>query len=160
MTTELTVEERFLAKAVVAENGCWLWTATLINSGYGRFWYQGKLELAHRVAYTLFVGDIPAGLTIDHTCHTKRCDGGVICEHRRCVNPEHLEPATQQTNLLRGRTIPAANAAKTHCLRGHEFTPDNTVVYKNKLGQPFRYCLACEQERYQQQRRRVHVRVA
>ena len=155
MSTELTdetAEARFLAKAEVAPNGCWLWTATLINSGYGRFWFNGKTELAHRVAYELFVGEIPAGLTIDHTCHTRECNGGVICEHRRCVNPDHLEPVTQRINLLRGNTIIAANAAKTHCLRGHEFTVSNTVWYKDRLGRPFRYCLRCERQRYIQRR--------
>jgi hypothetical protein len=104
------------------------------------------------------VGDIPTGLTIDHTCHTKDCDEGVICSHRRCVNPDHLEPVTHQVNLLRGRGIPAINAAKTHCIRGHEYTPDNTAVYLNERGTPYRACRQCERERQREPHVVIHIR--
>lgn len=39
-----------------------------------------------------------------------------------------LEPVTQRENLLRGETITARNAAKTHCPRGHAYTAENTYV--------------------------------
>ena len=128
MSTTLTAEERFLAKAVVARNGCWLWIGAVDpETGYAKFWFEGKAVLAHRLVYELYVGEIPDGMTIDHQCHTQACTGGVLCDHRRCVNPDHLKVATVRVNLLRGKTIVAANAVKTHCLRGHEFTSDNTV---------------------------------
>ena len=35
------------------------------------------------------------------------------------------EHVSNQTNILRGVGPTAMNAAKTHCVNGHELTPDN-----------------------------------
>ena len=164
MSPTLPLEDRFAAKYQVMPNGCWLWTATLINSGYGRLWVEGRTELAHRVAYELYVGDIPDGMTIDHRCHNEDddCPGGIDCLHRRCVNPDHLQVVTKQVNLLNGKTIVAANAVKTHCIRGHEYTPENTRIY-TRLGREFRHCRECDRERSVERRereeRKVRIRV-
>ena len=121
-------DERFDAKWMPEPNtGCWLWTAATQGNGYGKFTVEGKQVYAHRHAFERWVGPIPTGLTIDH-----------LCRVRNCVNPDHLEPVTHRENLLRGETINAANAAKTHCVRGHEFTPGNTYVYRDG-----RYCRTC-----------------
>lgn len=111
---------------------CWLWTGKKQTDGYGqytptmdgirRFWS------AHRVAYELMVGPIPNGLQVDH-----------LCRVRLCVNPDHLEAVTQTENVLRGVSFAAVNADKTHCSRGHEFTPENT--YRRPSGN--RDCRAC-----------------
>jgi hypothetical protein len=85
------------------------------RTGYGKFWRDGKTVSAHRVAYELFVGPIPAGMQIDH-----------LCRNRLCVRPEHLQLATVRENLLRGNTHAAANAAKTHCPAGHPYDEQNT----------------------------------
>lgn len=63
------------------ETGCWLWTGKPDEKGYGRFLTNHR---AHRVAYVIFNGEIPAGLVVSQTC-------GI----RLCVNPEHLEAAVQ-----------------------------------------------------------------
>jgi len=42
---------------------------------------------AHRVSYLLYVGAIPDGMLVDHTCH-----------ERSCVNPGHLRLATPKQN--------------------------------------------------------------
>jgi hypothetical protein len=60
------------------------------------------------------------------------------CVNRHCVNPAHLEPVTNRTNLLRGTGFAATNAQKTHCIHGHEFTPENTK--HEKLGRKCRTC--------------------
>jgi len=74
---------------------------------------RGKPKLlAHRWIYEQVVGPIPAGLDLDH-----------LCRNRWCVNPEHQEPVTRRENLLRGDTVTARNAAKTHCSRGHLLPP-------------------------------------
>lgn len=121
--------ERFLAKVVKAQNGCWLWGGAIQSRGYGSFGFgrRGRSVLAHRFAYETFVGPIPEDLQIDHACHSRddKCPGGK-CAHRLCVNPAHLELVTQLVNC--GRSAPAR---KTHCINGHEYTDANTIWKRN-----------------------------
>lgn len=138
--------ERFMNRVAIQSSGCWHWTGSLTTDGYGRVYVpaDGAKWFAHRLAYVLLVGPIPDGLTIDHMCHNAdvSCAGGDTCLHRRCVNPEHLEPATILENALRGRGSPIfhRNAAKTHCKYGHEFTPENTY---RRPGSTRRECRKC-----------------
>ena len=106
---------------------CWIWTAALDQDGYGKCRRDG-VKRAHRVAYEELVGPIPAGLHLDH-----------LCRVRECVNPEHLQPVTNLLNLMRGQTFAAINAAKTHCPKGHEYTPENTQRKANGS----RICRTC-----------------
>ncbi len=120
--------ERFLQYAVRVENSeCWAWSGFVAPNGYAQLGQRG----AHRVAYELLVGPIPHGLQIDH-----------LCRNRGCVNPQHMEPVTIKTNVLRGIGITAVHAKQTHCKHGHEFTPENTR-YDAKGS---RCCRACARE--------------
>jgi hypothetical protein len=111
-------EERYWSKVDLSAgpDECWPWTGYRNPAGYGDFWSikNGKdVSLrAHRVSYELLVGPIPEGLVIDH-----------LCRVRHCVNPSHLEPVTVRENTLRGDTP----AKRTHCIHGHEFTPENII---------------------------------
>jgi hypothetical protein len=101
---------------------CWLWTGgTTPNGAYGVWHRRANRKiltlLPHRTAYELMVGGISAGYTIDHKCR-----------NTLCVNPAHLEPVPHIVNLLRGNTVNAVNAAKTHCKHGHAFTVENTYI--------------------------------
>lgn len=128
----MSLSERFWAK-VDRTADCWLWTASCQPSGYGQFRVPGGTLLAHRVAYELAVGPIPAGLHLDH-----------LCRVRRCVNPAHLEPVTNQENARRGDSPQTVNANKTHCRHGHAYDAGNTYVRPDGRG---RGCLACRRSR-------------
>ena len=122
-------EERFWAKVDRRdEDECWPWTG-YVTAGYGRFYpTRRKGVKAHRYAYELLIGPIPAGLHLDH-----------LCRNKLCMNPQHLEPVTLVENVMRGEGVTVQNAQKTHCLRGHEFTPENTRI----TPQGWRQCKVC-----------------
>ena len=97
------VEERFF-RHVNKTDTCWLWTGYIDpTTRYGKYRVclrqKSKTYYSHRLAYELFKGVIPVGLQIDH-----------LCRNRACVNPDHLEPVTQQVNILRGDSPPARQA--------------------------------------------------
>lgn len=118
-------------------DACWLWLGYLFVNGYGRFWFAGKHVRAHRWAYEAENGPIPDGLVLDH-----------LCRIRACVNPRHLEAVTLRTNILRGQSLSAQRVRQTHCVHGHEFTPENTYLYRGRK----RMCRPClrrrQRERY------------
>ena len=110
---------------------CWVWTASKQGNGYGKIGSGGrggKDRPAHRVSYELLVGEIPAGLELDH-----------LCKVILCVNPKHLEPVTPRENKLRGTSPSAIHAKKTHCPRGHEYDFYNTR-YEGRI----RHCRQCD----------------
>lgn len=110
-----------------------------MGNGYAQFKPGGE-RTAHRFAYMTQHGPIPAGHVIDHTCHNDAdCTAVESCLHRRCCNPRHLEAVPQRTNLLRGNTLVALNALKTHCPQGHEYSDTNT--YTDNAGS--RHCREC-----------------
>ena len=143
-----TIEQRFWVK--VDRRGpdeCWPWLASKTH-GHGQFIVmgdngRGHPVYAHRMAYTLLVGPIPDGMFLDHLCHTNdpECEQGGLCSHRACVNPAHLEPVTLDENTARGRWAPIVNAVRTHCQRGHEFTPENTYITPKRGVRQCRECM-------------------
>ncbi|MFF1916144.1 HNH endonuclease signature motif containing protein [Streptomyces sp. NPDC058239] len=143
------IEERFWARVDKTDSGCWLWVSSSRAGNYGDFHFAGVRYRAHVWAYERFVGPVPKGLQLDHLCHTNdsSCAGGVECLHRRCVNPAHLEPVTARENILRGNSIHAANAAKTHCVKGHPFDAANTHV-KSRGNRVCRTCQRASMARY------------
>lgn len=84
---DMKLFHRFMSKVSVSD-GCWDWTAFRNHDGYGMFGVGRKAVSAHRVAFLLFNGDIPAGLCVLHTC-----------DRPACVNPQHLYVGTQLQNI-------------------------------------------------------------
>lgn len=81
-----------------ATDECWPWTRSLRNGMHGSTTRNGRKEWAHRVAYELVYGPIPAGMVVRHSC-----DNG------RCCNPTHLLIGTQADNLADMRQRGRAN---------------------------------------------------
>lgn len=119
---------------VVTESGCWEWVGAIAPTGYGVYTGQGGGGGAHRYVYKLLVGPIPEGLTLDH-----------LCRNRLCVRPDHLEPVTMFENTMRGNTVAAVNAKKTHCPKGHPYEGDNVVRYPRHA--TWRVCKVCKYAR-------------
>lgn len=114
------------ALAQLPTDACVVWTGKLNQDGYGQ----------HRLVWKAVGGPPPGGkgsarMTLDH-----------LCRNRACVNPAHLELVPHRVNVLRGDTPAARKAAQTHCVKGHEFTPENT--YRRPEGE--RECRACRRD--------------
>lgn len=84
----MKLSDKIKAYSDVTESGCWEWNRYRMPCGYGRIRHEGSMELAHRLSYRAFNGDIPDGMVVRHKCDNK-------C----CVNPEHLEIGTQKDNV-------------------------------------------------------------
>lgn len=96
------------------ETGCWNWTGSLDEQGYGLLWFKRRTERIHRVMFAFFKHPIPRG-----SKETKLFQLDHLCMNRRCCNPDHLEIVNQRTNILRGTSPVAINSRKTHCKYGH-----------------------------------------
>jgi Autographiviridae endonuclease len=81
-------------------SGCWLWTAGVGTNNYGKFWFNRRRNVAHRVSWQLHRGPIPTGMWVLHKCDTPLC-----------VNPDHLWLGTngdnQRDSVEKGRQRPS-----------------------------------------------------
>lgn len=120
----------------ITESGCWIWTGSTNNMGYGIFTirrspFQWK-PLAHRFSWMVHKGPIPPN---KYLCHT--------CDVPACCNPEHLFIGDSKTNVQdmyrKGRNR-HWSAAKTHCKHGHAYTEESTR-HSERYG---RICKTCQ----------------
>lgn len=116
------VEEYFHDNYIpVTESGCWLWLRGCNSDGYACMTVGITSTRVHKWAYEKYKHIVPTKMTLDH-----------LCRVRSCVNPDHLDCISNWENSFRGDTLTGINARKTHCKNGHEFTAQNTEVYKTK----------------------------
>lgn len=123
------------------EGDCWPWLGNTTRGVHGGqsygIWHVGGRNLRpHRVTYTVLVGPIPDGLTLDHVIG--RCQIGGLC-----CNPAHLEPVTQSVNSRRHQEAHRI----THCKHGHQRKPN-------------RPCKGCERMNYELWKERHPERLA
>ena len=70
---------------------CWLWcdlNGVVNKSKYGKITVDNKTQYVHRVAFQLWISEIPNGLCVLHKCDTPAC-----------LNPAHLHLGTQLENI-------------------------------------------------------------
>ena len=51
---------------------CWLWTTSVFDDGYGKFWFNGRNHPAQRVSWWLETGRWPSPMAL-HKCDTPAC---------------------------------------------------------------------------------------
>lgn len=129
-----TWQERLFASADETPGGCWTWRGPSGFNGNGYALFHGPANIpgqpsyttAHRWAWIAANGQVPAGLHIDHLCNVTLC-----------INPAHLEAVTHAENQRRRAE------RMTHCLKGHEWTEENTY----RRGRGWRECRTCKRAR-------------
>lgn len=124
---------RAFASNIYFGQDCHEWMSSKNQKGYGLYFDPAtrKLIAAHRYAYKMVNGPIPPGLQV---CHK--------CDNPRCVRHDHLflgdNSVNQKDSVSKGRH---ASTKKTHCPRGHLYTPENTYV-RTSAGS--RECVKCK----------------
>lgn len=93
---------------------------------------HGTTRTIHSIVADAFLGPRPDGLNVLH-------NNGDPIDNR----PENLRYGTQSENIL--DCVKHGNhtvASRTHCVRGHEYTPENTKYRKGGS----RVCVTCARE--------------
>lgn len=87
-------------RCFISSPSCWLWISGTDSHGYGKIQYQCSSHKAHRLAYQIYVGNIPDGLHVLHRC-----------DNPRCVNPDHLFIGSHADNMKDKTTKGRAHGA-------------------------------------------------
>lgn len=133
------VAERAYSCYTVSSDGCLISTYSVASHGYSQIGWcaNGKrtMTTAHRAAWVHANGQIPAGMTVDH-----------ICKTRRCVHVDHLRLLTNFENARRtsGRDWPIGE-----CANGHPNS--ELVVWAGRIR--CRLCTAGRQRNWRQRNR-------
>lgn len=124
---------------------CWPIAGTRNSKGYVYYSHRGVSALAHRVAYAIRYGRVPARKVVMHKC-----------DNPPCCNPHHLQVGTQRDNLMdarqKGRWAPELYLQNAHkanrnrrlrvgstCRHGHAITAETLRITSGR-----HYCRVCD----------------
>ena len=110
-----TLEQRFWEKVnKSAPNGCWEWTASLNQRGYGMFANCKDGQLAHRISLIWSGKDLTGKMACHH------------CDNPKCVNPSHLFVGDAKSNML-----DKVNKNRHHNIKIRRFTKEEIESIRN-----------------------------
>lgn len=144
-----SVSDRFWEK-VEKTPDCWIWRGARNRQGYGVLQVNGKAVRVNRLVFDLIGQPLAPG---EHSLHH--------CDNPPCVRPDHLfrggfaenmadmaakgraahRPLADEdvARLMAGRLDWQSTHRRTECMKGHAFTPENTIITANGK----RRCRAC-----------------
>jgi len=130
-----------LDKRLNKTDTCWLWVGKSTDkNGYARIRVNGITELAHRISYTIYKGEIPKGIFVCHSCDVPGC-----------CNPEHLWLGTNSDNMKdcssKGR-IRNGSTRKIECKRGHVYVDGSYYQYEGSSRRICKECILIRQRFY------------
>lgn len=134
-----------LRKRSAPYKGCVIWFGAKTVRGYGCINYKGKNYGANRLAYMAHhKTELPSGLFV---CHT--------CDNPACIKPDHLFLGTSKDNSKDMVNKKRNYQSKiTHCLHGHEYTAENTIICTRKRNtMPYRICRTCNGIKHKRKRK-------
>jgi len=127
--TRPTAVERFHARVKVMPNGCLEWTHDSDHHGYGRLSVGGKKVAAHRFAWELAHGPIPAGMYVLHRCDNPPCVNAYGCLFLGTQSENNADRDSKGRNAM---------SARTHCPKNHPYDEENTAISQGR-----RFCREC-----------------
>ena len=114
---------------------CWRWSGGMSNGRQGQVWYRGR---------TVTVSRLIMHLTTDFNLDSEDFILHKLeCKFTDCWNPQHLYVGDHMQNMI------DREEARTHCLRGHEFTVENTGFDSRQ-----RFCKECRRASWKAFRQR------
>lgn len=99
--------------------GCYVWTGSRCNKGYGQIKTAGRSKRVHIAAWELVKGRrVRAGYTLDH-----------VCRNVACWRPSHMQEVTRAVNTARGnRANPRSTAEARAAKAAQAFAARNSLV--------------------------------